>query len=244
MKILSCAVFIALFLFVGDASAQNNRAVGIFGKAEVAFGQTTFDFNMQGINVPNCINIPLSNRTDRVQRLKELRSDAGVFTISSPAEEMLPIEIQPGGTMYVAVCFRPTEVKSYEGAITAVFDTDSSVMAVTGGGILIEPVKIPTKDDLRIVPAKGTGHDFIFEVDLAKSMSIELTVTDALGNQIKSFTYGEIKQAGPYKFAYNCRDYEGKPLPNGKYFVKLATLDFKSTKSFEINVKRKAKKRK
>ena len=243
MKILSCAVVLLTATLSLSAYAQNNRATGIFGKAEVAFGQTTFDFNMQGINVPNCINIPLSNRTDRAQLLKELRSDLGVFTISSPAEEMLPIEIQPGGTMYVAVCFRPTEVKSYQGAITAVFQEDSSVMEVTGGGIYIEPVKIPTKDDLRIVPAKGTGHDFIFEVDLAKSMSIELTVSDALGNQIKSFTYGEIKQAGPYKFAYNCRDYEGKPLPNGKYFVKLATMDFKSTKSFELNVKRKAKKK-
>lgn len=242
MKILSCATLLAVSLIVTPAIAQNNRATGIFGKAEAAFGQTSFDFNMQGINVPNCINIPLSNRTDKVQLLKELRSDLGVFTISSPAEEMLPIEIQPGGTMYVAVCFRPTAVKSYEGKITAVFGSDSSVMSVTGGGIYLEPVKIPTKDDLRVVPAKGTGHDFIFEVDLAKSMSIELTVCDALGNQIKSFTYGEIKQAGPYKFAYNCRDFQGKPLPNGKYYVKLATMDFKSTKSFEINVPRRKKK--
>lgn len=238
MKILSIAAVLAVSLLAFDASAQNNRATGIFGQAEVAFGQSSFDFNTQGVGVPNCINIPLTNRTDKPQSLKELRSNLGVFTISSPAEEMLPIEVQPGGTMYVAVCFRPTDVKNYAGKITAVFGNDSTVMEVTGGGIHIDPVKIPTKDDLRVVAAKGTGHDFVFEVDLSHSMAIELTVTDALGTLLKSYTFGEIKQAGPYKFAFNCRDPKGNALPNGKYYVKLATIDYKETIPFEINVPR------
>lgn len=243
MKILSIAAWLAVSVLAFEATAQNNRATGIFGAAEVAFGQTSFDFNTQGIGVPNCINIPLTNRTAQAQTLKELRSNLGVFTISSPAEEMLPIEIQPGGTMYVAVCFRPTEVKNYDGKITAVFGSDSSVLEVVGGGIHVDPVKIPTRDDLRVVPAKGTGHDFTFEVDLSHSMAIELTVTDELGTLLKSYTFGEIKQAGPYKFAFNCRDPKGNALPNGKYYVKLATIDYKETIPFEINVPRKAKKK-
>jgi hypothetical protein len=246
MKILSFAVaaFLAVSVITLDASAQNNRTTGIFGAATIAFGQESFDFSTQGIGIPNCINIPIGNKTDQVQILKEIRSNLGVFTISSPAEEMLPIEIQPGGALYVAVCFRPTEAKAYTGKITAVFGSDSSVLAVSGGGIHVEKIKIPTKEDLRVVPAKGTGHDFTFEVDLPRSMVIDLQVTDELGNIVKgNFTYGEIKQPGPYKFSFNCRDQQGNALPNGKYYVKFSTIDFRTTKSFVINVPRKKQKK-
>jgi hypothetical protein len=228
--------FVLIFLATCAVTlrAQSGEPVRLFGQQEIAFAQTSFDFNAQGIGMPNCINIPLINRTDRPRLLTALRSNNSAFTISSPAEEMLPIEIQPGGTMFVNICFRPMKEMSYAAKISAVFGTDSSELAVLGGGIKVEPIKIPAKDDLRVSRKKDSKTEFVFEVDLARSSAIELTVSDALGTPLKSFTYGEIKQAGPYRFTFNGRDSNGRPLEKGKYYVKLATMDFKATKIFEV----------
>lgn len=241
MKILALAALTVITLCSNIyAQPREDRP---FGQAEIAFAQKSFDFSAQGVGTPNCINIPVINRTDRPRLLTALRSNNAVFTISSPAEEMLPIEIQPGSTMFVNVCFIPREETKYTGAISAVFGTDSSLLAVNGGGIRIEPLKIPTKDDLRVSRKKDSKTVYTFEVDLAKPSVIELVVFDELGKPLKSYTYGEIKQAGPYRFTFNCRDSNGKPLAKGKYYVKLATADHKQTRSFEIGEAKKVKRK-
>lgn len=228
-------LLVLVILFVADsARSQMEFTPSGFGKPQVGFSQKTYDFNSQAIGSSNCINLPLVNQTDRSCLLTALRSNLGVYTIVSPAEEMLPIQIPAGGTMYLSVCFAPIESRNYNGRITAVFSDDSTQLVVTGSGIVLKQEIKPTANDLRVKPKKKGSREFIFEVDLMASSSIELTVSDPLGKAVKSYTNGELKAAGPYQFTFEGVDGNGDVLPAGKYYVKLTVGDFKSTKTIEI----------
>ena len=234
MKILPLVAIFVLSAATASAQPGHDQPVNLFGNAKVEFAQTSFDFNTQGIGRPNCINIPIVNKTGEVQRLVDIYSSSEGFSVSSPSDMMLPIEIQPGGTLYASLCFRPMEERNYSGVYVAKFEKDSSVMTVTGGGMKVEPIRIPTRDTLRVIKKKEAKNQYIFEVDLSTQSKIELIVSDALGNELKSYTFGEIKYPGPYRFNFNGVDKQGNPLDAGTYYVKLETINYKGSKSFPI----------
>jgi hypothetical protein len=235
-------LFFLLLLSSAPALAQVNFNAGGLGQPEVVFTQGNYDFNAEQVGKSNCVNLPLVNQSDRPRLLTALRSNLGAFTISSPAEEMLPLQLPPGGTMYVSVCFKPEAERNYNGRISAVYGHDSATMVVTGSGLIITQSKPITSYDLRVEKKNGSQRDFILNVDLLDATSIELTVSDALGKTVRSYTKGEVKAAGPYQFTFDGTDGNNSPLPFGKYFVKLIAKDFKSTKSIEITGKAETKK--
>lgn len=232
---------LVVLVVAGNAHSQMEFTPSGFGQPQVAFSQKTYDFNSQSLGSSNCVDLPLVNQTDRPRLITALRSNLGVYTIVSPAEEMLPIQLPAGGTMYLSVCFAPIEARNYNGRITAVFSEDSTQLVVTGSGVVLKPEIKPTKTDLRVQQKKKGSREFIFEVDLAETSAIELTVSDPLGKTVKSYTNGELKSAGPYQFTFQGVDGNGNPLPAGKYYVKLAVGDFKLSKSIEITETKKKK---
>lgn len=199
----------------------------------IQWSQSVFNFNSQTVAVEKCVNIPILNATDRPRLLTALYSTDRSFNISSPAEEMLPMTIEPMGSMKIAVCFRPSDLKKFSGRITAVFGTDSTSLSVEGIGI--KPVvgpKPPAQTGLEI--AGGKKRSWVFSVDIAQPSQISLTVVDALGRTVRSLSGSEIKAAATYKFDFDGKDDKGNKLAAGTYYVKLSATDQRISKTLKI----------
>ncbi len=195
---------------------------GASGGPAIAFERSTIDFLSQGIEQENCINVSLSNRSDRPDTLTILESlDPKHFRINSPVQEMMPMVLEPHSSVYVNLCFKADKEKQYHAAVIAVSDADTAKLLLSGKGVK-QKVQgpMPTMLDLKV--RKGKNRiDRIFAIELPVRSTVTLEVQDVLGRTVRKLITNEIKSPGEYEVEYSWLDDDEKALPAATYLLRL-----------------------
>lgn len=229
MRPLGVVVLALASLFLQHASADCQpgagrpmKMPGALGGPEVAFDRPTIDFLTQGVQQENCANMPLTNKSDRPKMLTLLQSEDPVhFRINSPVQEMMPMQLEPHGSVYINICFRADKEKEYHSKVLAVFGEDTVVLLVSGKGVKQKAIgPTPTVLDLKVKKSKNR-IDRVLELELPLRSTVTLEVQDILGKPVRKLITNELKSAGEYEIDFNWTDDTQNPLPAGNYVVRV-----------------------
>lgn len=232
-------------------STTNTSTPGLIGPP-VQFERDLMDFNSQGLDQENCVNLSLVNRTDRPRALTGLYSaDPAHYKIASPTSAMLPITIGPYSSMYVAICFKTSRPGQYNSRVVAVFNSDSAVLQVHGMGLGDSPAlqdqfhsfetDLRVSEDFTLHPKKAAVKNVSLMVDpksklpqntiylsLNSQSGVTLVLTDALGKVVRKFFDNEGKAMGEYAVMFDGRDQNEKPLEPGGYVLRAEIKDLQT----------------
>jgi hypothetical protein len=195
---------------------------GAAGGPQIAFDRPAIDFLSQGVQQENCINMPLSNKSDHPKLLTILESeDPKHFRINSPVQEMMPMQLEPHSSVYINVCFKADKEKEYHSTLIAVFGDDTLKLDLRGKGVKQKVVgPMPTELALKSKLAKNRINR-ILNIELPTRSTITLEVDDMLGKPIRKLITNELKSPGEYEIDFNWTDDNQKPMPAGSYLVRL-----------------------
>ena len=236
-----CLVALAL-LWAGPSSAQSGTG-GVFlndqkpvrissENGTLAFEREKVGFAPQSTGIENCVNISLTNTTDHPRLLTELKSlDPKHFSITSPAQGMLPLTIGSNSTFVLNICFKADEVRSYTSSILAIFQGDTVHLGLSGRGVT-PPEVVPVPKESGITEVRNKKHDWTFQFGLAKRGTIKLSLENMLGRTVRNFPFEEVKTAGYYEVNFDEKGDDGKRLEKAGYILRLEVSDMdRKTKS-------------
>ncbi len=236
IRALSVVLLALASLFCVHASADCQpgagrpmKMPGALGGPEVAFDRPTVDFLTQGVQQENCSNMPLMNKSDRPKMLTMLRSDDPAhFRINSPVQEMMPMQLEPHGSLYINICFRADKEKEYHSRVIAVFGEDTVVLLVSGKGVKQKAVG-PTPTVLALKVKKSKNRiDRVLELELPLRSTVTLEVQDILGKPVRKLITNELKSAGEYEFNFDWTDDAQHPMPAGTYVIRVEATSVES----------------
>jgi hypothetical protein len=192
-------------------------------RGDFAFERPMIDFSTQGLDQENCINIPLTNKSDRPRLLTGLASrDPSHFAIMSPIETMLPMSVAPHSSIYVNLCFKADKEKEYRSSIYAAFGDDTASLALVGRGVKrLREGPLPTKTEVSVITPKKKSKNRTVAFELPFRCTINLEVENMLGKTVRRFLINEVKVAGHYEIGFNGKDDNLVTLPKGIYFIRL-----------------------
>ncbi len=197
-------------------------------KGSIEFERLRLDFAPQSVGITNCVNIPINNTTDRPRQLTALIShDPTHFSISSPAEVMLPMTIGANSSLYIAVCFKGDKVKEYKSDLLAAFQSDTVRLGLSGKVIEKKDAPaVPTNTELTI--QKKKKNQWKITIGLPRHATILLHLENALGKTIRNFPFSDVKAPGYYEVDFDGKDDNEKPLEAGGYVLRLEMSDLES----------------
>ena len=194
-------------------------------KGLLGFERTRIDFASQSTGIENCVNVPITNTTDHPRLLTKLvAKDPSTFYISSPSDAMLPLTIGANSTLFINVCFKPTEVRAYASQVIARFGDDSSVLVLAGKGVKA-PVVQPIPKETKILGVKKTKHEWTIDIGLSVHAVIRLAVEDAMAHKLRTFPFDDTKVPGIYQVTFDGKNDLGKKLPKGTYYLRLEVVN-------------------
>lgn len=206
-----------------EGGGQEQRMPG--EKGLLGFERTRVDFMSQATGVENCANVPITNTTDHPRLLTKLISkDPATFYISSPSDMMLPLTIGANSTLFINVCFKPADVKTYHTQVIARFADDSSVLVLEGKGVKA-PVAQPIPKETKIMDVRKGKHDWTIDVGLSVHAVIRLAVEDAMAHKLRTFPFDDTKVPGVYQVTFDGKDDLGKKLAKGTYYLRLEVVN-------------------
>jgi hypothetical protein len=190
----------------------------------VMFERQLLDFASQGVDQENCTNLPILNNTNRPQMLTGLASRDPHFVITSPSEQMLPVIIPPQGSLYIAVCFKSHEAKSFQSQIVARLSDDSVVLVVKGAAVPLKMANLPPTATTFEAASCGK-RSFDLKASIARRSTVLLQVTNSLGYIVRTYLANEVKTPGRYEVRFDGKDETGAKLPAGKYIARFEAKD-------------------
>jgi len=194
----------------------------------VAFERGAVTFAPQSTGIENCVNIAINNRTDHPRLMTQLRSlDPKHFYVTSPSPEMLPVTLGANTTLYLNLCFRADQVKSYESKLIAVFQGDTARLALSGRG-LAPPEVMPVPTETALTGIRHKRHQWIFQFSLKTRGVVHLTLENIEGKVVRNFPFDALKTPGYYEVAFDERTDTGTKLPAGSYVLRLEVVDQQS----------------
>jgi len=232
---LSIAVFIAFSSIAAQAQSNSGMlehaapALPISQEeGSLAFERDKLTFAPQSVGIENCVNIAINNTTDHPRLMTALRTlDPKHYFVTSPAAEMLPITVGANTTFYLNVCFKATEVKSYESELMAIFQGDTVHTMLSGRGVAA-PEVVPIPKETAITDMKRKKHEWTFQFGLKSRGTVNLTLENMMGKVVRNFPFNEVKTPGYYETNFDEKSDAGKKLDKGSYILRLEVIDVQS----------------
>jgi hypothetical protein len=175
--------------------------------------RTTYDpgdtcrISWRTFNPPRCDSVSLFLRADTTYELDTIAH--GLAPDDTPYVWVVP-DIRADSAYVMAIAYGP----GWQ------YDESDSAIRILGTGIGEErPVRVR---ELRLTvapnPVRGPAH---VSYDLPVSVPVELSVLDPAGRKVTTLTSGQLG-SGQYQAVWNRQDRQGRALPAGVYFVRLA----------------------
>ena len=243
------AVFLCVFLTAAatvhaqDAPApfKGEPGSGVFvqqpamrmypGPGTLEFERTRLDFAPQSTGIQNCSNIAVTNTTDHPRLLTRLVSlDPKHFSVPSPTQEMLPLTLGANSSLYINICFKTDEVKSYHTRLLAIFQTDTVRLDLNGRGVAL-PAVVPVPKESGITSVTYKNHKWMFQFGTSSRSVVRLELENAMGKAIRTFPLEGEKTPGYYEVAFDGKGDDGKKLAKGSYILRLEIVDLDSKKT-------------
>jgi hypothetical protein len=198
------------------------------GPGALEFERTRLGFAPQSVGIQNCANIALTNTTDHPRLLTRLISlDPKHFSIPSPTQEMLPLTVGPNSSLYVNICFKADEIKSYQSRILAIFQGDTIHLDLDGRGVT-PPDVVPVPKESTITDVTYKRHQWTIRFGVSVRSVVRLDIENAIGMTVKSFPLDDVKTPGYYEVNFDGKDDNGKKLAKGTYVLRLELVQLDS----------------
>jgi hypothetical protein len=195
------------------------------GPPSLGLNVSELKFGSQGVGVESCMYVTITNTTQSVVSLSTIYTDdQTAYTIPSPAQKMLPMNIQPKVPLKISVCFKPQKVGEYKSHLTIKTTKDSVTIPINGKGIKPEDVAKLPKTDLIVTKGKKKGN-WNIKLQLVTPAKITLQLFDDLGVMQAAFLNGDFKNEGVYEIPFDGLDKAKQKLPAGKYYLRCVIED-------------------
>jgi plastocyanin len=204
-------------------SLDAHGSTGLISASDLSFGTVNIgDTSCKAVEIKNVGSAPFTLTGD-------LFSDTVNFTVASKP----PTTINPGGSVFINVCFHPQSAQSYFDSIVWNTDLESafrhslkSYSTVTGQGQTKAGVRSNTETTSFSIRPNPTNGNFVI-VTLGSTSANTLTVFDVLGREV----YRNELLSGIPQLRIPIQN-----LPEGTYYVRLSSERGTSALSF-IKVK-------
>ncbi|MEI8134297.1 MAG: hypothetical protein WCH46_04345 [bacterium] len=184
-------------------------------------------FGAQAVGIESCIKISITNPGNVTQKILQLNTENDrIYSIPSPSQQMLPMNIQPHQTLEISVCFKPVKFGEFPSRLVVRTASDSTIIPISGKGMKTEDISKLPKNDLTIIkPSKKGKGEWTFKLRLISSSKISLQLFDDLGVMCASILNSDLKNEGVYELPFDGLDKQGKKLPSGTYYLRCTIED-------------------
>jgi hypothetical protein len=178
-------------------------------------------FGSQATGVESCLQVTITNISQAAQTITKLfTGDEKHYTIPSPSQKMLPVNIQPHSNLVLSLCFKPEKPGQFKTRLVITTPQDSLVLPVDGKGIKPEDVGKLPKMEFSVSKTKKKNHEWTLRYVLVAQSKITLQLLDDLGATKVIFLNGAFKNEGVYEMQFDETDKGKQKLPPGKYYVR------------------------